>query len=351
MDTAAKVIRNEKGMALVYVAIALMMLFAMLGLAVDSGHLFTVRGELQNAADASALKGAWHLYTRPTVPTQIPTLQWNTAISKAQEMIGENSSDHTPLSDAMVDAGYWNLDSNILQETTLSTPGPRDVAAVRVSTSRSEGSNGGPGDNFFMQIFDRDRTAVGSRPAIAVIGYPQNVPGASLFPMALSKCMTDHYFSQVPLPDPPPQIQISSPYLPGGENCNSGQWTSFATDRNDVPTIRDLMYDGNPDHLGIGDEIWIQPGAEASLYSPTVTNWLPDGGKDVVMAIVDTSGSTLSTKGELTITGFATFHIDGAVGGSGKYVYGHFIGYATAPQGATPGGPVTNTLTLPVLVQ
>jgi hypothetical protein len=154
------------------------------------------------------------------------------------------------------------------------------------------------------------------------------------------------------MPDPPPQVRISSPYLPGGENCFSGQWTSLKTDRNDVPTIQKLMYEGNPEQLAIGDEIWIEPGVEGALYNHILPNWLPDGGKDVIMAIVDTGTSDLSSKGDFTITGFASFHIDGAVlKGLDKYVYGHFIEYFTSPPGTMPGGPATNTLTPPRLVQ
>lgn len=351
MDSASQIVRNEKGMVIVYVAILLMMLFGFLGLAVDTGHLFRVRNELQNAADAAALKGAWHLYTRPTDPTQIPTLQWEVALLQAKEMITENSSDNAALKDAVVEVGYWNLSSSTLQPTSLPSPGVSDIPAVRVVTSRSAGSNGGPVSNFFMHLFGEDRTAVGSRPAVALLGFPGTIPPGILFPLALSKCMTDDYFSQDPMPDPPPQIRISSPYLPGGETCYSGQWTSFQADDNDTRTVTDLMYSGNPTALDTGDNIWIEPGAKAALYSPNLTDWLPEGGKDVIMAIVDTGTSDLSVKGDLPITGFATFHIDGAVGGSEKYVYGHFIGYSTSPPGTRPGGDPSNLLTRPLLVQ
>ncbi|EKD59121.1 MAG: hypothetical protein ACD_55C00153G0001 [uncultured bacterium] len=271
-------------------------------------------------------------------------------------MITENSSDNTALKDAMVDVGYWNTNSNILQPTTLPTPVPGvDIPAVRVIASRSDGNNGGPVKNFFMQIFGKDYSQVSSRAAVAMLGFPYTVPPAvpaELFPLALSKCMTDQYFSQVPMPDPPPEIRISSPYIPGGDTCYSGQWTSFKADTNDVRTIKDLMYKGNPEPLAIGDEIWIEPGVEGSLYNHIVPDWLPEGGKDVIMAIVDAGTSDLSVKGDLPITGFASFHIDGAVlKGLDKYVYGHFIEYFTSPPGTMPGGPPTNTLTRPRLIQ
>lgn len=358
MDTPAKVGRNEKGMVLIYVAILVMLICGFLGLVVDTGHLFKVRTELQNAADAAALKGAYHLFTMPTDPTVPPVLQWDVARTQAEEMITENSSDNTPLKDAVVEVGYWNMSSHTLQPTTLAAPTTKDIPAVRVVTSRSAGSNGGPVTNYFMQLFNKAKSAVGSRPAVAVKGAPSALPPGGLFPMALSNCMTDSYFSQTPLPDPPPQIKIYGPYGPGGAECYSGQWTSFKTDKNDSKTIEEFMYGGNPDTVATGDDIWIEPGAKADLYSPKLTDWLPEGGKDVIMAVVDTNIENgvdlLSSKGELEVTGFATFHIDGAVGGNDRYVYGHFIGFSTTPPGAIAGGIPpggTPTLTMPLLVQ
>ncbi|GFO64453.1 hypothetical protein GMPD_23720 [Geomonas paludis] len=355
MDTPAQVGRNEKGMVLIYVAILVVLLFGFLGLAVDTGRLFKVRTELQNAADAAALKGAYHLYTVPTDPTELPVLQWDVARLQAEQMITENRSDNIALKDAVVEVGYWNMSSHTLQSTTLAAPTAHDVPAVRVVASRSAGNNGGPVANFFMQLFKEPETAVGSRPAVAVKGAPSAMPPGGLFPMALSSCMTDSYFKQNPLPDPPPTIKIYGPYGPGGPNCYSGQWTSFKTGASDTDTLRDLMYEGNSGTLATGDYIFIEPGAKAAAYSPILTNWLPEGGKDVIMAVVNTYTSDgsdpLSSKGELQITGFATFHIDTAVGGSDKAVYGHFIGFSTTPPGATPGGPFSGALTLPVLVQ
>lgn len=347
MDTPAQVIRNEKGMVLIYVAVLLTLVLGFLGLVVDSGHLFKVRTELQNAADAAALKGAYFLYTMPTDPTVLPVLQWDVARAQAEQMITENSSDNAPLKDAVVDVGYWNMSSHMLQSTTLAAPTAKDVPAVRVVTSRSADNNGGPVTNYFMQLFNTAKSAVGSRPAVAVKGGPGSISPGGLFPLALSQCMVKDYFDQDPLPDPPTPIEISSLYGTGGDPCYSGQWTTFQTGRNDA-NIGDLMDSGNSTTLKTGDDIWIEPGAEASVYSPRLTRWLPEGGKDVLMAVV---AGNVSVPGSHTITGFATFHIDSAQGGNIRKVFGHFTGFSTAPPGSMPGGIISNTLTKPVMVQ
>jgi len=348
------VLKDKKGFALVYVALLIPVLFGFVGLAVDVGHLYVVRGELQNAADATALAGAWSLYRDPSNPGALPTLDWERARTAAINFVQENKSGGTALADATIEVGYWPPLNPADPLSTVSTS-PSQVPAVRATISRSAGNNGGPVGLFFMKILDPTKVSapVSSRPAVATSGFPGSVTPNLLFPMALSKCMTDDIFSRPPADWPNP-ININSPYGPGGAECSSGQWTSFKLDSNSVPTIRDLMRDGNPDPLAIGDDIWIEPGAEATLFQ--TNKWippLPAGGIDVVMAIVDTENTDLKTKGERTITGFATFHIDGTdATGADKYIFGHFIAYSeTYPLGISPGGPTSNIVSPPQMVQ
>ena len=334
-----------------YIALMITVLFGFLGLAVDVGHLYVVRGQLQNAADAAALAGAWSLYRDPLNPGEVPTLDWERARTAATNFIQQNNSDGTALVDGTIEVGYWpTLNPNDPLSTVSTSPG--QVPAVRATISRSDGNNGGPVSTFFMKILNstNDKAPVSSRPALAVSGYPGSVAPNILFPMALSKCMTDDIFSR-PQAEWPNPININSPYGPGGADCFSGQWTSFKLDSNAVPTIRDLMENGNPDPLQTGDDIWIQPGEEATLYQ--TNKWPITLPATVIMAIVDTEMTDLRTKGERTITGFATFQIDGtAATGSDKYVYGHFISFSdTFPAGINPGGPASNIVTPPLLRQ
>ena len=53
---------NEKGVTIVLVAILMVVLVMFVAIAVDLGHLYVARNELQNAADAGALAGARMLY-------------------------------------------------------------------------------------------------------------------------------------------------------------------------------------------------------------------------------------------------------------------------------------------------
>jgi Flp pilus assembly protein TadG len=55
-------LNNQQGVSAVIIAICLFMLVGFVALAIDVGHLYVARNELQNAADAGALAGARHLY-------------------------------------------------------------------------------------------------------------------------------------------------------------------------------------------------------------------------------------------------------------------------------------------------
>src|SRR4030067_1579475 len=55
-------LNDQKGIVIVIVAILIAVFIGFAALAVDIGHLYVVRNELQNAADAGALAGARFLY-------------------------------------------------------------------------------------------------------------------------------------------------------------------------------------------------------------------------------------------------------------------------------------------------
>lgn len=65
---------NNKGVVVVYVAIGIIVLIGFVGLAVDLGYMYVVKGQLQNAADAAALAGAAKLDgTTSTIQTDART--------------------------------------------------------------------------------------------------------------------------------------------------------------------------------------------------------------------------------------------------------------------------------------
>src|SRR5688500_18308831 len=62
MNRLHRLIRDEKGMSLVFIGMSLMALLSASMLAIDVGMLMTARNQAQNSADAGALAGATALF-------------------------------------------------------------------------------------------------------------------------------------------------------------------------------------------------------------------------------------------------------------------------------------------------
>jgi hypothetical protein len=225
------------------------------------------------------------------------------------------------------------------------TPGPNDVPAVKVTVTRDTGKNGGPVPLWFGG-FAGFKEAPVSASAIALVSGPGAVGAGSLFPVAITKCLYDKYWDTTkmrPKIDPgtgkPYTFKIGSAYH--YDACSSGQWTSFQVDSNNVPTIRDLIESGNPSPIAIGDKIWIQPGTKNTIYGSVPSN------TDVLIPVV----VELDTHTYEPVVAFAAFHIDFAVGGSGKYIQGHFTTNVRVQEGARGIGPYYGAFIPPRLGQ
>ena len=143
----------------------------------------------------------------------------------------------------------------------------------------------------------------------------------------------------IPATGKPYTFKIGSDYH--YSSCTAGEWTSFQVDSNNVPTIRDLMANGNPTPLAIGDNTWIQPGTKNTLFDEVPQN------VDVVIPVV----VSLDNHSFQPIVALAAFHIDLGVGGSGKYVQGHFTTNVPVTSDATGDGPYYGAFIPPRLAQ
>jgi len=331
--------RDESGQVLVLVALGMVFLIGMAALAVDISHGWVVRHELQNAADASALAGAGNLFTPSPGP------DWARAEAAASGSITWNKSDGQSLVTCQVQSGYWNLSQSPagLQSQGI-TPGPQDVPAVKVQVSRASGQNGGPMPTFFARIFGMNSIPIQAQ-AVAVVSSPGYAKPGALLPVAISKELADKYREYKDLAH---KFIIGSAYhYPNGM---AGQWTSFLIDSNNVPTIRDLIENGNPQQVNVGDKIYIQPGTKNALYDnknqPSIS-WFE--GQDVLLPVVDAVLRD-TTHDFTTVVGFVGFHVVKATGGSTKTIEGYFVdGFTAAKSGGA--GPNYGALTPIHLVQ
>jgi len=313
---------EQRGSAIIFVAIILPVLIAFAALAVDLGRVYVVKNELQNAADAAALAGASAL-TKKTADAPNANYahpNWVYAASQGHSGVGLNRADSRALADAAVEVGYWNVHQQPegMQATTI-TPTLFDKPAVRVTVRLAAGQNGGPLTLLFAPIFGESYAEI-SATAMALISPPEQVAPGALFPTAMASCLFSYYWDTTagkPKIDPatgkPYVFKIGSAYH--YPPCSSGEWTSFQVDSNNVGTIRNLIASGNPGSLSIGQSIWVETGSKAALYADVTYP------KDVLVAVV----GNVDTHSFQSIVAFAPFHITNSVGGSQKYVEGYFI--------------------------
>lgn len=349
-------LRGRRGAVAILVAILLPMFLCFAALAIDLGYLLVVRNQLQNASDAAALAGAGWLYHGQTSP--VP--DWNAAQLNATAAISLNKAVNASLTGGQVQYGYFNVSpppgtTSVLQPLPM-TPGPNDMPAVKVTISKASGQNGGAVNLFFARIFGV-ATAPVTATAIAVISQSGNAGPSGLFPLAITGCMFSNYWDASASP-PGPKIDpgtgkpfvfdIGSAYHYSA--CSSGQWTSFDVDRNDVPTIRNLITNGNSTGLANGDSIWIQPGTKNTIFS-SVDACSAEGDKSCEYVTIPVV-TNLDTHEYSPIVAFACIHIDLAVGGSGKYVQ---VEMSNSTKCKTPNsggfGPSYGAVTPPRLAQ
>src|SRR5512139_3537156 len=109
-----RIINNRRGIVAVIIATSTIVLAGLAALAIDLSHLFVVRNELQNAADASALAGARFLYDdKGTAVNAAANLTaYKAAIANRSEKVpvevrwsGGNTGD--------IERGHWSFATRI----------------------------------------------------------------------------------------------------------------------------------------------------------------------------------------------------------------------------------------------
>jgi Flp pilus assembly protein TadG len=156
------IIHDEQGVTLVLIAILLAVFLAFVAMAVDIAHLYVVRNELHNAADAGALAGARCLYdcftdgSKPgsKVNTLANQIAWDAAKANKSEKVEVEVKDALLNSDTGdVQRGHWSFTTRTFTRLTRTDapalwnitteeldnptdPAHRYVNAVRVKTRR-----------------------------------------------------------------------------------------------------------------------------------------------------------------------------------------------------------------------
>jgi hypothetical protein len=146
---------NERGSAMIMVAVCLLAIIAIAGVAIDSAVMVTTRTQLQNAADAAALAGASGLLEGDQ----------DTAIARAISFASFNG--------AMLDSGAAPV---VITEADVTFP---EDDIVRVTTHRTQATGDGL-RVFFRKVVD---PVLGNRADVTAVA------AAQAFDICASRCL------------------------------------------------------------------------------------------------------------------------------------------------------------------
>jgi hypothetical protein len=265
------------------VALLILAFIGFAAVAIDIGHLFLVRNELQNAADAGCLAGARFLYSDD-----------GTAVNENSNQIAyqaalANKSDKVPVdvhwtagNMGDVERGHWSFTTGTFAPTELTQPvdlwgvapeeldaNPAFINALRVKTRREDT----PSASFFARIFGYEDFSL-SREAIAYIGFAGTLaPGEADQPIAICKeslLVNGQYTCSIG------RMITNHEQVAGQE---SGAWTDFNQDSpcltgTNAEIVRSLICNaGNPNSVILGQSIATHGGYIQNAHGMLRTCW------------------------------------------------------------------------------
>jgi Flp pilus assembly protein TadG len=288
MEIAKKLrkLRDQKGVTLVLVAALTVLFVAIIALSVDIAHLYAVKNELQNAADAGALAGARRLYfpDGTQINSDANQVACDAAMANNSERVAvEVNSPATNADD--VQRGHWsfathtftrwdNTDPTELWDVTsayLDTY-PAFVNAVMVRTHRASTQ----ADSFFARILGYAGFNVSAQ-AVAYIGFAGTLePFAMDEPIAICRqtlLMTGTWNCSI-------ARMFNSSGM--GLSTETAAWTNFtqpcetATGSGNCPRGIECHFGGNDNSVTFGIGIGTTNGVSPSMRRLMDQEWLPN---------------------------------------------------------------------------
>jgi len=182
-----RLIHRTEGSVAIITAIGLVAFLGMASLAIDMGHLYTVRNELQNVADAAALAAAGNLihdYGAGAVRDAAAAQQAALTVAQRQSQLsGQPAVGDVDRNDLNIIFGAWNIyagnPSTAWTEIGPTCSSDSNANGVKVTILRASGTVYGPVSNFFGGIMGFNTSQVAAI-AIAYLGYTHEVPTATV---------------------------------------------------------------------------------------------------------------------------------------------------------------------------
>ncbi len=278
--------RTDRGAVIVLVAVMMVVLLTFGSLAVDVGYIMVVRNQLQNAADAGALRGARVLYTNngQTINTVANNEAYLAAIDNMSQNQPVEVNDPSGNS-GDVQRGHWSFASRTFTENASTTPvvlWDRTTAeldadtgyinAVKVTVHREDI----PANSFLSKIIGYDNFTLQAE-AVGYIGFAGTLgPGEADQPIAICKQSITDFDSGEYTCNTGRMINSG-----GGTTHNTGGWTNFSQpcDTASVPTVRPLVCStGNPGEVAYGEGIGTVGGMQDTVYRDFRDCWIASAG-------------------------------------------------------------------------
>ena len=311
--------RDEGGAVAIIVAVTLPVFLAFAALAIDLSHLYVVRNELQNAADAGALAGARFLYndSGTSINENANQIAYDAAVANnSQKMAVEVNWESGNEGD--VQRGHWSFATRTFTPNASFAPvdlwdvsteeldaNTNFINAVRVKTRREAN----PVTLFFARVFGKDTMTLRAD-AVAYIGFAGTLqPWEVDQPIAIceeSILQGGKYTCNI------------GRMINSGQNITSnetGGWTSFnqddpCTGGTNSTEVRSLVCgDGNPVKITFGKDIATNGGEIQSAFNQLTQCWESKTGKtdfwEVNLPVVSCPGNNMTTcqevRGAVTI--------------------------------------------------
>jgi hypothetical protein len=327
---------EERGAVLALTALLLIVAALCMALAIDLGHLYVVKCELQRAADAGAMAAALSLYDLKN-PTAPPVC--SRALGACQTIVGANQADGAGLQILADDVIFGRWDGAAFQVLGSSDP---QINAVQVVVRRDQTANG-PVPLFFAGLLPGDLGSVNLTAQAAGVcgGTGYLPPGAGAFPLAID-------VDRAPADGAGKSVLID--FNP--TTVDSGCWHTFLDPSTSASDLQKLVNGTTPSPaLKVGDQISVSEGVVDSVLQEMeriFTDRSHNNQDWVVKAPIIPSGEHA---GQAQVLGFVAFKVTLVEAqGADKRVEGITVPNPPPSAGA-PGGPSYGLLAMPRLVQ
>lgn len=131
-------VSGQAGVVAIVTAIAIMAFFALAALAVDLGHLYMGRVELQRGTDAGAIAGARSIFPYPLESAAVPVVpQCAAATATAAEIAQANLVDGAAITVTANQTGTWNWSTSVFTPGCSANPFTNAVQLTNSSANIS----------------------------------------------------------------------------------------------------------------------------------------------------------------------------------------------------------------------